>query len=129
MIGIDYGSFTEKDKVLQACEYNMDPFVTPIFTDNWMHTKGSNDPFEMEVKCRRLLIITKDSSDVKDGKADIFVDGKLVKTVNPRDIGWAHCNPQIIFRGDEAGVHKVSVKMHEGDEDKDFTILGFGIVE
>ena len=61
--------------------------------------------------------------------ANIYVDDKFVKTVNPRDIGWAHCNPQIIFRGDEADVHKVSVKMHEGDEDKEFTILGFGIVE
>ncbi|MCR5324269.1 MAG: SGNH/GDSL hydrolase family protein [Lachnospiraceae bacterium] len=129
VISIDYGSFTEKDTMLQACEYNMDPFVTPIFTENWMHAAGSNEPFEMEVKCRRLLIITKDSSDIKDGKADVYVDGKFVKTVNPRDIGWAHCNPQIIFRGDENGSHKVSVKMHEGDEDKNFTILGFGIVE
>ncbi|MCR5684506.1 MAG: SGNH/GDSL hydrolase family protein [Lachnospiraceae bacterium] len=126
---IDYGSFTGQDKVLQACEYNMDPQVTPIFTANWMHEAGGNAPFEMELKCRRLLIITKDSADVMDGIADIYVDGKLVKSVNPRDIGWAHCNPQIILHGDEPGLHKVSVKMHEGDEDKHFTILGFGVVE
>ncbi len=125
----DYGSFTGTDKALQACEYNMDPFVTPIFTENWVHKAGSNEPFTMDVKCSRLLIITKDSSDVNDGRADIFVDDKLVKTVNPRDIGWAHCNPQIIFRGDSSDVHKVRVQMHEGDEDKTFTILGFGIVE
>ena len=129
VVSVDYGSFTEKDTMLQACEYNMDPFLTPIFTENWMHAAGGQEPFTMEVRCRRLLIITKDSSDVKDGRADIYVDDKFVKTVNPRDIGWAHCNPQIIFRGDESGVHKVSVKMHEGDEDKNFTILGFGIVE
>ena len=126
---IDYGSFNEQDKALQACEYNMDPFVTPIFTENWTHKPGSNEPFEMEVKCKRLLIITKDSSDIKDGIADICVDDKPVKSVNPRDIGWAHCNPQIILREDTTAVHKVSVKMREGDEDKTFTILGFGVVE
>ena len=129
VVSVDYGSFTEQDKMLQACEYNMDPQVTPIFTENWMHKAGENIPFEMEVKCRRLLIITKDSFDVKDGIADIYVDDKFVKSVNPRDIGWPHCNPQIIYRCDESGVHKVSVKMHEGEEDKNFTILGFGIVE
>ena len=126
---VDYGSFSGQDNALQACEYNMDPFVTPIFTENWMHVSGSNKPFEMEVVCRRLLIITKDSADVNDGVADIYVDDKKVKSVNPRDIGWAHCNPQIILRTDEPASHKVRIQMQDGDENKHFTILGFGIVE
>ena len=125
---ISCGSFSGKDTMLQACEYNMDPFVTPIFTENWAKNAKDNQPFEMEIECRRLLIITKDSADVKDGCADIFVDRKLVKTVNPRDIGWTHCNPQIIIRDDEPAVHHITVQMHEGDEEKQFTILGFGVV-
>ena len=125
---VDYGGFSDTDSTLQACEYNLDPFVSKIFTENWLRKAGAQGDFEMEVECRRLLIITKDSSDVKDGVADIYVDDKFVKSVNSREIGWTHCNPQIILRSDESALHKVNVRMHEGNEDKEFTILGFGIV-
>lgn len=81
----------------------------------------------MTVDCRMLLIVTKDDASPEAGQADIFVDGQFVKTVNPREIGWVHCNSQVAFRGKEKGTHTIEVKMHEGDEDKKFTILGFGI--
>ncbi len=125
---IDCGDFDKTDTQLQACEMNMDPGTTPQFPNNWMRTAGDR-PFTMDVTCKRLLIVTKDSADPKDGRADITVDGRLVKTVDPHDVGWCHCNSQIIIREQESAKHHIEVKMHEGDETKEFTILGFGIVE
>ena len=124
---IEPGSFNGTDTMLQACEMNLDPFTTPEFPNNWMKVPGT-EAFRMKISCRSLFIVTKDSSDLKDGMADIFVDGQLVKTVNPREIGWTHCNSQLILRGNKAGEHLVEVRMHEGSEDKCFTILGFGVV-
>ncbi|MCR5332137.1 MAG: SGNH/GDSL hydrolase family protein [Lachnospiraceae bacterium] len=125
---IEPGDFNGTDTQLQACEMNMDPGTTPQFADNWMHT-GGNRPFVMDVTCRRLLIVTKDSADLKDGRADIYVDGKFVKTVDPHAVGWCHCNAQIIVRDRDSAKHHIEVRMHEGDGDKQFTILGFGLVE
>ena len=124
---ISHGDFDDNDPVLQQCEMNMDPMTTPRFPFNWMHESGSR-PFEMEVTCRRLLIVTKDESDIRVGRADIYVDGKFIKTVDPHEIGWCHCNSQIIIREKESAKHHIEVRMHEGDGDKQFTILGFGIV-
>ena len=64
-----------------------------------------------------------------EGCADIFVDSKLVKTVNPREIGWTHCNAVIVFNEKAAKPHVIEIRMMKGMEDKKFTILGFGDVE
>lgn len=125
---IDEGDFSGCDTQLQCCEMNLDPFTTPEFPNNWMRT-GGDRAFTMDVKCSRLLIVTKDSADPADGSADVFADGKLVRTINPHDIGWVHCNSLIVIREQESGMHHIEVKMHPGDEDKHFTILGFGIVK
>ena len=59
----------------------------------------------------------------------LYVDGEKVLLANPRINGWTHCNPVICFRGKEKKTYHVEVRMQPGDEDKDFTILGFGYVE
>ena len=41
--------------------------------------------------------------------------------------GWNHCNPQIILNETESAKHVVKIMMHPGDEEKAFTILGFGV--
>ena len=123
---IECGDFFETDKALQGCEMNTDPFTTPQFPYNWQHLEGNN-AFKMTVDCRILMIVTKDDASPEAGQADVYVDGQFVKTVNPREIGWVHCNSQVAFMGKEKASHTIEVKMHEGDENKKFTILGFGI--
>ena len=73
---IDCGDFNETDRILQSCEMNLDPGTTPQFPNNWMRTAGDK-PFIMDVTCRRLLIVTKDSADPADGRADVYVDGLI----------------------------------------------------
>lgn len=125
---ISCGDFTETDEVLQAVEMDMDLGTTKEFPYNWMHKSG-NTPFTMDIVCTALLIIFKDDASINTGCAEVFVDGEKVLLANPRINGWTHCNPMICLRGAERRTHHVEVRMQSGDEDKQFTILGFGYVE
>ena len=83
----------------------------------------------MDIICTALLLIYKDSGSSAVGCAQVWVDGKHVLTADPHVNGWTHCNPLICFRGAEHRQYHVEVRMAPGDEDKEFTILGFGYVE
>lgn len=125
---IDCGDFSGTDTDLQAVERDRNLFRTPEFPDNWMHVAGGR-PFRMEVQCSALLIVEKDSASPRAGRAEIFADGEKVRVIDPREVGWVHCNALILFRGKERKKHKVEIRMAEGDEEKQFTILGFGYVD
>lgn len=83
----------------------------------------------MDVVCRALLLIYKDSGSSTVGRAEVFVNGEKVLTADPHVNGWTHCNPVICFRGAEPVSRHVEIRMAEGEESKEFTILGFGVVE
>ena len=120
------GDFCDTDPASQYAERDFDLTGTMQFGDNRRHVKGSRG-LSFEVEAKLLMVVTKDSAAPDEGCADIYVDGKLVKTVNPREIGWTHCNAMIIFNNDTKSRHRVKISMHEGDEDKKFTILSFGV--
>jgi hypothetical protein len=122
---IDNGSFTERDEELQAVERDMDLIPTKEFPYNWHHKNG-NEPFSIDIKCRTLLIIYKDSASPQIGSANVYADGKQVLSINPHIIGWTHCNALICFENEADIVHHIEVNMAEGEKDKGFTILGFG---
>lgn len=157
-IFVDCGGFCHKDEELQAVEMDRDLVPTKEFPHNWMHqafseeekarqsvsadTSVSTDnavstdipfsmdsPFSMDITCTALLLIYKDSGSSSVGCAQVWVDGKHVLTADPHVNGWTHCNPLICFRGAPRRQYHVEVRMAPGDENKEFTILGFGYVE
>lgn len=125
------GSFLFVDDKLQCVEMNEDLTGTPQFPHNWMYdgkrVKQGGD-FTLEITCRALLLIFKDSGELDAGRADVFVDGEKKLTADPHINGWIHCNPVILVQEQEAGWHRVSIRMAEGEEEKTFTILGFAYV-
>ena len=124
------GGFGDIDKDLQFVERNKDMVGTPEFVDNFMYKAGnSSDPLTLDVECKSLFVIFKDSASIQVGIAEVFVDGEYRETIDPHEVGWTHCNPKLIFRGTETKPHHVEVKIKSGYEDRDFCILGFGIVE
>ncbi len=132
LASLQCGSFSGCDTELQGVERNLDLVHTMQFPYNWMHIGNSskeNEPFTMDITCSALVIIYKDCAAVKTGRAEVLVDGEKVLTIDPHLIGWTHCNPLICFRGREKKKYHVEVRMVKGDEDKDFTILGWGYVE
>lgn len=127
---IHCGDFDKTDEELQGVERDLDLGQTPQFPFNWKHEGGKgNRPFRMEISCRTLLLVYKDSGSVRAGKAQVLVDGEEALVIDPRVIGWTHCNARICFRDRERTIHRVEIRMCPGDEGLDFTILGFGYVE
>ena len=121
------GSFTEIETELHCVEQDMSLKPTPQFPNNWMNS--GKDPFHMDIICSTLFIVYKDSASNEVGCAQVYVDGKMILEIDPHKIGWTHCNALICFRNYEKRNHHVEIRMKPGDENKRFTILGFGYVE
>ncbi len=125
---IDCGDFKDIDEEIQRVERNMDLTGSAVFPDNWMH-KGGDKPFEMDIECSKLLIVYQDSASPQVGTAEVYADGELKLTIDPHIIGWTHCNPLIVIENEKREKHHIVVKMRDEDMDKEFTILGFGVVD
>lgn len=121
------GDFSETDEELQGVEMDRNLTQTKEFPYNWKHVKGM-EPFVMEVCCTSLVMVNKDSGAPDAGCAQVLVDGEEVLLADPKVNGWTHCNPLICFQNRERRTWRVEVRMQPGDEDKAFTILGFGVV-
>lgn len=124
---IKHGSFKDTDEDLHFVEMDCNPLGTPQFPYNWMYTPESGDEsFCLTVNSRSLLLIFKDSGRMDFGKADVYVDGTLALTADPRATGWTHCNAVILYQEESSREHQVEIKMAADSKDKFFTILGFG---
>lgn len=121
---IDPGAFTGTDAVLQSVPMDDDTENTPEFPYNWQKEPGGQ-PFVLELRCSKLQLIFKDSSDLAFGKAVVRVDGGYVKTCDPLEAGWNHCHATVLLDEETPAAHRVEIAMAPGEEDKVFTILGF----
>ena len=126
------GSFGFTDTELQEVEMDENLVCTPEFPYNWMYCgqKAENvgQAFTLELSCKALLLIFKDSGEVRVGRAEVFVDGERKLVADPHINGWLHCNPVILLQEQETKRHEIRIQMAAGDEEKEFTILGFGYV-
>jgi len=141
---LDVGGFTEFDKVLQSVERNDDIFTTPQFEDNWhivavpnnrnrlsALTSGYDYPdcFTMIIECKDLLLLYKDTDASNFVPVEIFIDGILVRTLDPCAVGWTHCGSTFILNSDELKSRLVEIKPKISETKYCFTILGFGYTE
>lgn len=79
---IDTGSFRHNDTDLQKSEMDDQEYGTPLFPNNWMHTPGKTEnrnSFKLHLRCKRLILIFKDSGSEQFGIAIIKVDGEFTK--------------------------------------------------
>ena len=131
LVSVKPGGFVYTDDVLQSVEMDMDLKLSPEFPYNWMYDggKGSKDSFEMDVECKALVLIMKDSGEVDAATAKVYVDGKFVRDLDPYVNRWCHCNPLIVIDEPVTGPHHVEVRVDKDDIRNKFTILGFGLVK
>lgn len=125
------GGFTGTDRALQCVEMDTELTPVPEFPYNWQYVgaEGIEPCFDMDITCRALLLVFKDSGDPSAAKAHVTVDGKFVRTADPFENGWVHCNPLIIINESESGKHHVHIEAEDPEHRKQCTILGFGYVE
>ncbi len=131
LISVQPGGFVYTDDVLQSVEMDLDLNLTPEFPYNWMYDggQGSTEDFEMDVECKALVIVMKDSGEVDAATAKVYVDGKFVRDLDPYVNRWCHCNPLIVIDEPVTGKHHVEVRVDKDDTRNKFTILGFGLVK
>lgn len=128
---VSCGNFRMTDSNLQAVEMDEELSLTPEFPHNWMYDgarEKGDEPFVLKLFCKALVLVFKDSGEVQAGKADVFVDGEKKLTADPHINGWIHCNPVILIQEEEVKRHEIQIRMAPGEEEKEFTILGFGCV-
>ncbi|MBD7969459.1 SGNH/GDSL hydrolase family protein [Paenibacillus gallinarum] len=126
---IDEGGFQEIDTDLQKAEMDDHSFGTILFPNNWMHG-GTSDKhyFKMTIRSKRLIMVFKDSGSADFGCASIWVNGKRVRTADPHKVNWTHCNAILLYDEQDTDEHTVEIRMEDKQENKRFTILGFGYV-
>ncbi|SDB35122.1 GDSL-like Lipase/Acylhydrolase family protein [Pseudobutyrivibrio sp. YE44] len=130
LVQIKEGGFVYTDDVLQSVERDMDLHLTPQLPNNWMYDggKGSTEPFEMDVECKALVLVMKDSGEVDAATAKVYVDDKFVRDLDPYVNRWCHCNPLIVIDETVTAKHHVKVVVDPDVVRNKFTILGFGLV-
>lgn len=119
--------FDEKDPSIQFVERNMDLTASPVLENGWAKADGTKDAeFAMTLNCRNIILVSKDSGSPAFGKADVYVDDKLVLTPDPLVNGWDHTNPQIILNEEKSGEHRVRIVMHQVKRKRD--LLSWALV-
>lgn len=121
---VSAGGFKTKDKRTGIFRFN----GKDKFPYNWKHTKkNSKKPLKIKVSCNKFLVVYKLSKNSHTGKADIFVDGKKIKTVNGYDKdGWNNARIVLAINEEAKKVHTIEIRMAKGNRKKDFTVLAMG---
>lgn len=125
-VTIDTGSFTSVDSLVAHFNYSGEA----IFPLNWMHSASSeaNDPLKIQANCKTMLLVYKSSNSQTAGSVEILVNGEVVKTVDSYNAGgWNNAETVSVFANDEAQDATIEIRMKDGDESKDFTILAIGL--
>lgn len=124
-LSISAGGFNGSDNTTGNFQYNNQP----KFKNVWKHgTNSGSTSFTMTVNCKSMLFAYKLSNSSSAGKVDIYIDGKFSQTVDSyKSGGWN--NPWVIklMGNSNSATHKIEIRMANGNANKEFTILGFGV--
>ena len=117
--------FAAKDNAVFSTQYES----VVCFPDNYMHKADSgSEPLRMTATCRSILLAYKKTTSANFGTVEILVDGKVVRTVSGKEAGgWNNPYTLVLLNEKEEAEHTLEVRMAEGNEDKEFTILAIGI--
>lgn len=122
-VTVAHGGFSEIDS--QLVKFATGEFSFP---NNWKHTISSGaDSFKMTLHCKNLLFVYKSCANETYGTADIYIDGALKESLNSNEGGgWNNPITVLLINEESSKLHSLEVKMAEGNEEKEFTIMAIG---
>ncbi len=123
-VQITPGSFSARDTDLQTFART----AQSAFPNNWMHSGDSgNEALRVELTCKNILLTYKLSSSAAFGKASVYLDGVFMTELNGSVNGaWNNTDTVLILDDSVTSSHVLEIVMSEGQEAKDFTVLGIG---
>lgn len=100
------------------------------YLKGWKHTMFTKaDPMVLEIQGGPMFIVFKQENNAKCGNMEVWVDGVLKKTLNGNSpSAWGNPVTEIIGIGDVTKAHTVELRMAQGDQMKDFSILDIAYV-
>lgn len=98
------------------------------FKNGWTRNTDTNEAMKFTFTGDTFFVVYMDTTYSSFGTAEVYVDGQKMGTLlgNSSD-GWSNPFTERVFRASEAAEHTVEIKMAEGNEDKEFVIMCFGI--
>ena len=127
-IAIQKGGFTSTDTAIGGFQYD---YNRKTFPNNWMHgASDGQESFIMTLNCKNLLMVFKASSGNSFGTAEIYVDGRYIKSINGyQSGGWNNPVTELLFSEERPAEHTIEIKMAKDSQDKNFTILAWGYTQ
>lgn len=105
------------------------------FEKGWSFKKDAgNDPIVFKFTGKFVYLLYREVAGGRYGKAHIKItaDGEVYDEfdLDPVDpSGWGNCQTQCIAMAAEDTEYEIEITMAEGDEEKTFSILGFGVTK
>ncbi|MFC5470649.1 SGNH/GDSL hydrolase family protein [Cohnella suwonensis] len=98
------------------------------FPNGWTHrADASDESYVLELDCKNLFIVYKESQEPRTGAIDLRVDGELALTADGyMSSGWNNPVTKMVLNKESANRRKVDIRMAEGSKHKEFSILAFG---
>ncbi|MBE5796676.1 MAG: SGNH/GDSL hydrolase family protein [Clostridiales bacterium] len=95
----------------------------------WKHLPAAgNKPLTLQLECSRLIVAFKQEKTGR-GACEVWVDGKLVKTLpGSADNAWGNIVTEIIPLGEESAMHTIEFRIAAKDVLRTFTVLDVGYV-
>ncbi len=102
---------------------------TRLFKSGWGNSQsydgGGTGGFKFKVKANAVSLIYKRNNNESMGKADIYLDGEKLTTINANDKdGWGDPFTARLIKWQGVKEMEIEIRMAEGFEDKAFEILG-----
>ncbi|MDR0910912.1 MAG: SGNH/GDSL hydrolase family protein [Spirochaetaceae bacterium] len=131
---INKGGFSGTDLAVYTSGYT----GKPDLIHNFMHKANANnaEALSISLECKNFVLAykiegnwTSTSKNGLAGKAEVYVDGKLTKTLDSfqnSNGAWQESVPQVIFNKPVSAQHDIQIKMAPGDEGKAFTVTIMG---
>lgn len=126
---INAGGFSSKDSGLPRFQYLYNGKANaPWFPNNWMHAKNaSTEPLTIDINCQTFMLVYKESSESSYGSADLYVDGVKKSTLKCYNkSGWNNGKVYIALKEEKSSMHRIELRMAEGNEAKKFTLYAIG---
>ncbi|MEO3944881.1 SGNH/GDSL hydrolase family protein [Gorillibacterium sp. CAU 1737] len=101
------------------------------FPTGWSNrSAGGNQSFSFDVTASSLFIVIRENNDPSLGAAVVLVDGEAKLALDGNNSsGWNNPTAKLVFRDSKVKKHHIEVKMGIGSEQKEFSILAFGVVK
>ncbi len=95
--------------------------------NGWSRAAGDgNDGLKIDLTCSSFSVVVKQTNSQKETSLDVYVDGKLRKTILTSKSGaWNNPVTTLIFVEDESKRHEILIKPSAGSEGSGQTVLAF----